>query len=318
MAEDPGLSRKVQLIKTASVIALGGNFVLAALKIGVGISANSLAVVGDGIDSSVDVLLALMSLVVARIIARPADSGHPWGHGRAETVATVLLALTLFLAGAQLILNSAENLILGAGNEIPSGAALVVTVVSILGKLILAWSQSYIGKKANSAMLLANAKNMASDVIISLAVLAGLILSISLGIGLIDHVAAIIVGIWVIKSAVGIFIEVNAELMDSGASAASYQAVFDAVRSIEGAGNPHRVRMRRIAGLWDVDLDIEVDPALTVRKAHWIAAQVERAIKDRIERVYDIMVHVEPSGGSEEDEGFGLREEALGPGPVRD
>jgi divalent metal cation (Fe/Co/Zn/Cd) transporter len=117
----------------------------------------------------------------------------------------------------------------------------------------------------------------------------------------------------VIKSAVSIFVEVNMELMDGSTGAESYRAVFDAVHSVAGAGNPHRTRMRRIAGLWDIDIDIEVDPRLTVWDAHIIASQVERAIKDRVEGVYDIMVHVEPLGDSrgQKNEGYGLSEERL-------
>ena len=110
-AEPPdgiALKRRARIIRIASVTALLGNTLLASLKIGTGIHAGSLAVLGDGIDSSVDVLIAVMTLVVARIISRPADRGHPWGHGRAETVATALLSCILFFAGAQLILNSAS------------------------------------------------------------------------------------------------------------------------------------------------------------------------------------------------------------------
>ena len=270
--------------------------------------AQSLAVLGDGIDSSVDVLIAIMSLVVAHVISRPADAGHPWGHGRAETVATALLSFTLFFAGGQLILSSARNLLFGGIREIPGTTALIVTGVSIAGKLLLAWSQYIFGKKTDSAMLRANAKNMAGDVFISVAVLLGLLLSRLLGMGVIDPVVAILVGFWVIRQAVGIFLEANAELMD-GSSIESYEAVFEAVRSVKKAGNPHRTRMRRIAGLWDIDIDIEVDPDITVREAHHIATEVELAIKSRVEGVYDIMVHVEPVGDSGNQEGFGLREE---------
>ena len=303
------LKRRARIIRIASVTALLGNTLLASLKIGTGIHAGSLAVLGDGIDSSVDVLIAVMTLVVARIISRPADRGHPWGHGRAETVATVLLSCVLFFAGAQLILNSASGLVFGERREAPSAAALVITLVSIAGKLTLAWSQKIFGKKADSPMLLANAKNMAGDVILSGGVLAGVGLSLLLGIGVIDSAFAILVGLWVIKSAVGIFIEVNMELMDGGSSPEFYRLLFNAVHQVEGAGNPHHARMRRVAGLWDIDLDIEVDPSLPVREAHRIATGVERAIKEQVEGVYDIMVHVEPSGEQgHKKEGYGLSE----------
>jgi cation diffusion facilitator family transporter len=301
---------KARLIKAASLTALFGNILLAAVKIGTGIYAGSLAVIGDGIDSSVDVLIAVMTLLVARIISRPADAGHPWGHGRAETVATALLSFILFFAGAQLILNSGREIIFGAQREVPSKYALVVTIVSIVGKLLLAWSQYMFGKKADSLMLAANAKNMSADVLLSAGVLAGLGLSIFFNIAVIDSWAAMLVGAWVIKSALGIFFEANTELMDGGSDKAFYQAVFDAVNSVEEAGNPHRVRMRRIAGLWDIDIDIEVPPNIRLIEAHKIARKVEAAIKERIENVYDIMIHVEPAGNIE-NEGYGLSEEIL-------
>jgi cation diffusion facilitator family transporter len=305
------IQQRASLIQAASITAILGNFTLSALKIGAGLYARSLAVVGDGIDSGVDVLIAIMSLVVARVISRPADAEHPWGHGRAETVATALLSFTLFFAGGQLILSSARNLLFGKVMEIPDAPALIATGISIAGKLLLAWSQYLFGKKADSAMLRANAKNMAGDVFISVAVLLGLLLSLLLNMGIIDSIVAILVGFWVIREAVGIFLEANAELMD-GSSVESYKAVFEAVHSVKKAGNPHRTRMRRIAGLWDIDIDIEVDPDITVREAHHIATEVELAIKSRVEGVYDIMVHVEPVGDSGNQEGFGLREEIAG------
>jgi len=301
---------KAHLIKIASLTALFGNAALAAVKIAAGISSGSLAVIGDGIDSSVDVLIAIMSLFVARIIAQPADESHPWGHGRAETVATALLSFMLFFAGSQLVLSSAKDIIFGAEKEVPSFTAIIGTLVSIAGKILLASVLYMLGRKANSSMLKANAKNMTADVLLSAGVLAGLGLSMFFNIGVIDSWAAILVGLWVIKSALEIFLEANTELMDGGSDKEHYKEVFNAVKTVEEAGHPHRVRMRRIAGFWDIDIDIEVPPNKTVIEAHWIAHKVENAIKMRVENVYDIMIHVEPSGNVE-DEGYGLSEESF-------
>lgn len=298
------------IIKIASITALIGNFILAALKIGAGLYAGSLAVLGDGIDSSMDILISVITLVVSVIIAKPADKAHPWGHGRAETVATALLSMILFFAGGQLLLNSGQRLITGATTEVPGTIAMIVTIISIVGKIILSWSQYLFGKKTNSAMLKANAKNMAADVITSAGVLIGLSFSMLFKIGAIDLVTAILVGLWVIKNAVSIFIEANAELMDGSVHDKSYKKLFDAVRTVPEAGNPHRTRMRRIAGHWDIDMDIEVDPALTIKEAHDIANKVEKAVKDNIEGIFDIMVHVEPAG-NKQVEGYGLTEDKL-------
>lgn len=306
-------SSKANFIKTASIIALVGNAILALLKILVGLFAGSLAVVGDGIDSSTDVIIAMMSLIVAGIIARPADAEHPWGHGRAETIATTILAFILFFAGGQLIIRAFSSIFSGTTPEVPAPTALAVTGFSILGKLALAWSQYYFSKKADSPMLKANGKNMVSDVVISSGVLVGVGLSIILNRGFIDPLIAILVGLWVIRSSISIFLEANMELMDGSSDTAPYTAVFNAVRTVPGTINPHRTRMRRIAGLWDIDIDIEVDPELKVREAHLIASQVERAIKDSVEGVYDIVVHIEPAGEEENHdmEQYGLRESKL-------
>jgi len=301
---------KARLIKTASLTALFGNALLAAIKIAAGITAGSLAVIGDGIDSSVDVLIAIMSLIVAKIISQPADADHPWGHGRAETIATAMLSFMLFFAGAQLIFSSIQQIIINEPREVPSRLAVIGTVISIIGKILLAWTLYLFGKKAKSSMLKANAKNMTADVMLSAGVLLGLALSMIFKIGLIDSWVAIIVGLWVIKSAFSIYMEVNTELMDGGSHKKHYKEVFEAVKSVEEAGHPHRVRMRRIAGFWDIDIDIEVAPNKTVIEAHWIAHKVEKAIKNRVDNVYDIMIHVEPAGNLEE-EGFGLTEETL-------
>ncbi|HRZ90212.1 MAG TPA: cation transporter dimerization domain-containing protein, partial [Spirochaetia bacterium] len=131
-----------------------------------------------------------------------------------------------------------------------------------------------------------------------------------------DPVAAVLVGLWVVRNAFGIFREANLELMDGNADTSLYTLLFDAVRAVPGAGKPHRARMRRIAGAWDIDLDIEVDGAMTVRDSHELAGAVEREIRRRVENVLDIVVHVEPAGASgseshEGGEGYGLDEGSL-------
>ena len=302
---------KTKYIRAAAFVALAGNSALAALKICAGIFSGSGALVADGVDSSADVLISLITLSVARIISKPADSEHPWGHGRAETVATALLSFVLFFAGAQLILSAVARMFSGVPQTVPSVEAAGAAIVSIAGKVLLARSQYVFGRRANSAMIKANAKNMAGDALISSGVLAGIVVSSVTGSGAADTAIAFLIGLCVIKTAINVFMEANLELMDGSAGTEQYRLVFDAVKSVEGAGNPHRTRMRRVAGFWDIDIDIEVNPNITVDNAHAIACRVERAIKARLENVYDIVVHIEPSGNSVEGESFGLSENEM-------
>jgi cation diffusion facilitator family transporter len=298
---------KMKYIRLAAVIALVGNAVLAVLKIVAGVLSGSGALIGDGIDSASDVLISIITLAIVRIIAKPADAEHPWGHGRAETVATAFLSFLIFFAGMQLIYNSVLNLISGEQDFTPSFFAVIITIISIVGKMLLAYSQYALGKRAGSAMIKANAKNMASDVMISVGVLAGLIISMFTSTAYADTIIAILIGAWIIKTAIGIFLEANLELMDGSIDTKSYHIIVEAVASVEGAQNPHRARMRRISGMWDIEFDIGVDPGITVTEAHHIASQVEDEIKKRLENVYDIMIHIEPHG-DDADEIYGLSE----------
>jgi len=301
---------RIKNIRIAAIIALTGNAVLAVLKVIFGLYSKSHAVIADGIDSSADVLISIITLVIAKIIAKPADEGHPWGHGRAETVATAFLSFVIFFMGTQILINSVTLIISGKQNEIPSPVAFVITLVSIAGKILLAWSQYSFGKRADSSILKANAKNMTSDVLVSAGVLAGLIISNVMGSAYADTIIALLIGAWVVKTAIGIFLEANLELMDGNNEIEAYGVIVEAANSVEGASNPHRARMRRVAGFWDIEFDIDVDPECTVLQAHDIATEVEIEIKRRIENVFDIMIHVEPQGDNAA-ESYGLSEEDM-------
>lgn len=297
-------NRSSSLVR-ASLIALVGNAILAMAKLAVGLFSGSLAVLGDGIDSATDVLIAIVALVAARVVDKPGDKEHPYGHSRAETIATSILAFVVFMAGAQFLMATIGRLVSSEPAAIPDPISIYVTLVSIAGKLLLAWSQFSIGKRVGSAMLMANGKNMRGDVLTSSAVLVGLVFTFVLKMPVLDIVAALFVSLWIIKNAIGIIMEANLELMDGTQDQEVYRRIFEAVSGVEGAGNPHRTRARKLASRVFVDLDIEVKPDLSVAAGHDIAVAVEKAIKEADPEVYDVIVHVEPAG-NDEVERFGL------------
>ncbi len=300
-----------KIIKHAGIIALVGNLFLAIAKLIVGFISGSLSVMGDGIDTTTDVIIACMTLAIGKIIMMPSDKDHPWGHGRAETMGTVVLSFIIFYAGLQLGLSAIKQLINPVIEIVPSRLALIVTSISVCVKILLAIILVLMGKRANSSMVKANAQNMINDIVISGSVLLGLVVALIFDSPLIDPIVALLVSIFIIKNAIQIFWEMNVELMDGNANKEVYQQLFEAVKSVEGVSNPHRVRMRKIATYWDVDLDIEVDGSMSVIDAHDISEKVVVAIRNSIPDIYDIMVHVEPLGLSCEhaEEAYGLSEE---------
>lgn len=305
------MADRIRTIIRASWIGIVGNLLLAILKITAGFLANSQAVIGDGIDSFSDVVTYLITLITAKIIRKPPTWRFPYGYSRAETIATKVLAFFIFFAGAQLLFNNISNLIQGVPREIPSILAVYVTVFSVIAKLLLSWWQFNMGKKTQSKMLIANAKNMRADIILSLTVLMGVEFAVILKLPIIDTVMAMGVSLWILKIGYEIFMESNTELMEGVDDMSIYQQVFEAADAVPGAHNPHRARIRKMANLYLIDLDIEVEGSLSVAESHKIGSWVEREIKERIENVYDIMIHVEPKGNVEHNERYGLTKEDL-------
>ncbi len=297
-----------KIIKTASIISIIGNSVLAISKIVVGIIAGSLSVLADGFDSLIDIFISLITLVASVIIAFPPDKKHPYGHFRAETIATFILAFIIFFIGGQLVLSSVQSLYRHDIFQLPKIEAIYITIISIAGKLLLSYSQVVLGKKSESSMLMANAKNMQNDIITSIGVLVGLGFGFYFNLPIIDKILAIFIGIWIMYSAVKIFLGTITELMEGEDNQDLYEKIFTIIKNIEGVSNPHRVRLKKLGIYFFVDLDIEVDGNRTVNEAHNIAKIVEEKIRTSIPNIYDIVVHVEPLGNIEKDERYGLKE----------
>jgi len=297
---------KDRLLVRTSWVSTAGNALLAAGKIGVGLGAGSMAVLGDGIDSSIDVVISLVMVAAAHIIRRPPSRRYPFGYDKAESVATIALSLVVLFAGVQMLVPSVGAVFSGEARPLPGRIALWMTAVSIVGKTALAWHQFRVGRRIGSEMLVANAKNMRSDVLISVGVLAGLGFTYLLNMPLLDAVTGCVIGLFIVRTGLGIFLDSGRELMDANRDETIYHRIFDAVARVPEAQNPHHIRVRTIGGRYMIDLDIELDGDMTVRRAHDVADRVEESIRAEVVRVYDIEVHVEPLGAHRMAEPFGV------------
>ncbi|MDR0766316.1 MAG: cation diffusion facilitator family transporter [Odoribacteraceae bacterium] len=305
------ISPREKILLRASWISTIGNTILSAAKIVAGYLAGSIAVVGDGIDSATDIAISLVMVFTASLVRRPPDKKHVYGYVKAESIAAKVLSLLIFYAGARVLVASGSDILdaingESAAREIPLPLAIHVTFFSIIAKLALTAYQARQAKRANSILLRANARNMLNDVYLSSCVLLGLFCTFSLDMPLLDSITGLLVSLFIIRGSLHIFKESNVELMDGVNDETVYARIFEAVERVPGARNPHRTRSRQIGGMYMIALDIEADGNISLREAHAIAEAVEESIKEAIENVYDIVVHVEPSGHGSQDEKYGI------------
>ncbi|NOY50058.1 MAG: cation transporter [Chlorobi bacterium] len=295
------------IILKASWIAIAGNAFLSVLKIAVGLVSGSISVVADGIDSASDIVTSLITLVTARIISKPPNPKYPYGYGKADTVATKALSFIIFFAGAQLALSTITKIINPVERELPGIISIYVILVSVVGKYALAYYLNKTGKHIDSSMLIANGRNMQNDVVISISVLLGLVFTFWFKLSIIDVITALLVSFYIMFIAFKIFMESNRDLMDGIGDTKIYNKIIEIVKSVEGAHNPHRIRVRKLANLYIVALDMEIDGKLSLTEAHSISQEVDELIKREINNVYDVLIHIDPKG-IKEDEAYGVSE----------
>ena len=271
---------------------------LVALKLGLGFFGSSMALVADGVHSLSDLATDLVVLGGIRLASRPADRSHAFGHGKFETLAGVLVALALIGAGVWLIREAAVGLAHPQGAP-RSGLVMAVAGVSILAKEALYRATTRTALKLHSTALQANAWHHRSDALSSVAVLLGGA-TMALGYPVGDKVAAIAVGGMVLMAAARILRRAFHELLEGALSEEEKLAISQAIESVEGVQGWHRLRTRRLGRQALVDVHIQVDPNLSVIRAHKIATQVEQAVSRSLDGLASVVVHVEPKG--EEDE----------------
>jgi cation diffusion facilitator family transporter len=305
------LGEREKRIVRVSKVAVYGNAFLSLLKIVVGVLSGSLAVVADGIDSASDVLTSLITLYTAHIIARPPNPKFPFGYNKADTLASKILAFIIFFAGAQLAISTFGKLIHPEPRAIPKAMAVYIVLVSIVGKQLLAFYLKKAGKAERSNMLIANAKNMQSDVLISFSVLVGLTATFIFKMPILDVLTAFAVSGWIMATALRIFIESGRELMDGVDDQEIYKKIIEACRNVENVSHPHRIRVRKMAHLYIIALDIELPGEMTLQESHRISHEVEKEIRETVQNVYDVVVHMEPQGDKGEEEVFGISENDL-------
>jgi cation diffusion facilitator family transporter len=279
-------------------VAAGGMAVSAALalvKIIAGIYGHSTAVVADGLESAADVFASGLVFLGLSLAAKPPDEDHPYGHGRVEILAGLLIGLTLTAGGTLICYGSISRL--GQDRTPVAGYVVWPLLASLVAKSALATFKFRYGRKLKSDALVADAWNDAMDTLSAIAALiaVGLTLFDSARFGNADRYGGFIVGLIVISAGVRVAWDTALQLMDTMPDERLMREIREVAATVPGTRGVEKCFARKTGLRYHVDLHLEVDPEMTVRQSHEIAHRVEQSILARLDWVAGVLVHVEPA-----------------------
>jgi cation diffusion facilitator family transporter len=269
------------------------NVLLAVLKIVGGNLSGSIALVADGVHSLSDLLTDLVVIVGVSLGERPPDVSHPYGHGRFETLASIVVALSLVGVGFYLAWEAASSMLADHGETYPGLAMVVLALVSIAAKEAIYRVTRRVARRTKSPAVLANAWHHRSDALSSVAVLLGGAAGL-LGLPHGDHVAGIVVGIMVVIAGGKIAYDEVCEILEQGVDEtmlARIQAVLDRHPEVRSW---HKLRTRKLGREVFADVHVLVEPDLSVRQGHAIADEVEAELRMATKDPVNISIHIEP------------------------
>jgi len=275
----------------ATLVGAFANLLLSVAKFIGGVAGNSTALVADALHSLSDLLTDAIVLATHKIGQIPADSNHPYGHGRAETIGATIVGAVIILAGIW-IGYEVWQVIASGIKLVPTWLAAGVATFSILVNEGIFHYTRIVGERVNSPAIIANAWHHRSDAISSVAALIG-ILGAHFGYSIMDPLAGGVVAIMILKVGATIFAEGLRDLMDTGLSEDQTQEFQKIIDGIPEVIKFHDLRTRTLGGEIFMDIHILVDTDLTVTEGHAAAERVRRSLINAFNRVQDVLVHVD-------------------------
>ncbi|MCX7824316.1 MAG: cation diffusion facilitator family transporter [Verrucomicrobiae bacterium] len=293
--------RQKTVVATLSVVS---NSVLIVLKLAAGLAIGSVSLISEAIHSGVDLAAAVIALFAVRKSHRPADKGHPYGHGKVENISGTVEAVLIFVAAIWIIVEAVDRLIHHKPLDTP-GWGVIVMLISVVVNTVVSYFLFKVGRETDSAALLADAWHLRTDVYTSAGVMAGLGV-VWLGTHLfpqadlrwIDPVAAIVVALLIIKAAWTLTITAGRDLLDTKLPDAEEQAIRSIIARFEPeAQTVHSLRTRKAGARRFVEFHVHMDKKMTVEQAHGLSHQIAAAIEREYPQTL-VNIHVEPHGGA--------------------
>ena len=293
------MSNRAQEIRRITVVGAIVNIILTILKIIAGILGRSAAMVADGIHSLSDLLSDIVVLVFTHISSKGKDKKHSFGHGKFETLATLIVSVILVAAGARLMADGLRSIVEVTNGKIipaPGSIALWAAIISIISKEVLYHATIRTAKRANSPVVIANAWHHRSDALSSVGALAGIGGAMVLGDKwtILDPIASCCISIAIIVVAIKMALPSLAELLETSLPDEIEKDIINIANSVKGVDDIHELKTRRNGISYIIDAHIVVNPHISITEAHNIATEVENAIREKYGNETQINIHIEP------------------------
>lgn len=294
LAAKDAVSARMRSIRRVLWAVLALNLGVAAAKYAYGTVSGSASMQADGIHSVFDSFGNVVGLIGISLASRPADDGHPYGHAKFETYASLVIGVLLLLAAFEVGSSAIGKLASGVYTAEVTPISFAVMIGTLAVNLGVTTYERRCAKHLKSEVLAADANHTLSDALVSVGVIAGLA-AVALGFPAADPAMALVVTAAILATAVDVFRHALATLSDR---ARIPEGDLRAVAvSVPGVRDAHRIRTRGTEGEVYADLHVLVAPEMTVGRAHALGDAVERAVQDRFPNVIEVLVHIEPDDG---------------------
>ena len=275
------------------------NVVLLLFKFIAGFLGHSAAMIADAVHSLSDFVTDIVVLIFVRISGKPKDKSHDYGHGKYETLATTIIGLALLVVAIGILYSGTTKIISWANGEIlaaPGMLALWAALLSILLKEGVYRYSMIKARELNSQAVEANAWHHRSDALSSIGTAVGIGGAIFLGQHwtVLDPIASVIVGIFIVKVSVDLLRNGIGDLMEQSLPDDVEEEILQLAASVPGVAEPHELRTRRLGNHYAIELHILMDGNITLCEAHDKASEVEDVLRQHYGQETHIAVHVEP------------------------
>lgn len=276
----------------ASILGIVGNIVLMLLKGIIGFISNSQAMLADFFNSFGDVFSSLMTFIGNKISSKEADEDHNLGHGKAEYIYAFLISIIMLLTAFTMI-KKAVTTYLNHDQILFSNSLIIVSIITIITKLLLFLYTNKIYKKYNNILIKANSKDHRNDCFITLCTLISTILGLK-GFALADIIVGVLISLWIAHTAIRIFMESYDVLMDKTMSEEKKEEVYKIIEKHKEVIKVNHFNATPVGYRYQISFTIFLDGNLTTFESHEIANQLEREIEKEIPEIYLTVIHVNP------------------------